>query len=180
MNTRTLGTLCIVGGIIAVLDALRLLVFGLPPFDTLSTIAHILWSIGSVCGLVGMIRLNVVGASAVVRALAFVPIIGFLLLILGGILELATPITPETDPLAGIAWLVQLAGMLLIGILTIAAKTWHGWRRFAPLLCIVLAPVALSLPRGLGTPFVFAAWVLLGYVVATATYAPGLRHAPAV
>ena len=67
----------------------------------------------------------------------------------------------------------MLAGMLIVGILTIAAKTWKGWRRFVPLLAIVILPIAFGLDAAMGSQrfasaLVAVPWVLLGYVIATA------------
>ncbi len=78
----------------------------------------------------------------------------------------------------------MLAGMLVVGILTIAAKSWRGARRFVPLLTVLMLPVgfgigALSGNETIGGVLFFASWVLLGFVVATAEPAPVLRQAPA-
>ena len=184
MNTRTLGTLCIVGSLIWGLDALRWMVIGLDEFDTLGMIANAIWGAGGACAIVGMIRLNAVGANAIVRALAFVPIIGFLLLIVGNIMQLAGLVTTDTNMAAGLAWLLQLVGTLLVAILAIAARNWQGWRRFVPLLCIVLVPVGFGLDaalgrNGVGTALLALTWMLLGYVVATAEPVADLRPAHA-
>lgn len=173
MSTRLLGTLCIIGSIIVLLDALRQSASGADPLDTIGLIASILWAVGGIAALVGMIQLNAVGPNMVVRALAFVPIIGFVLLILANIMQLAGMVTTDNNTLAGIVWLAQMGGMVLVGILTIAAKTWPGWRRFVPLLTVVLAPIGFGLGSAtgnlaLGTTIIYPVWMLLGYVVATA------------
>src|SRR5690348_5269383 len=94
MNTRFLGIICIVGSVIAVLDAFRLSAIG-KNYDTIGLITSSLWCIGGIAALVGMIQLNAVGSNTVVRALTFLPIIGFVLLILGSVLQLAGAITAE-------------------------------------------------------------------------------------
>jgi hypothetical protein len=176
MNTRLLGTICIIGSILAVLNAFRVSALG-QDFDTIDLIVGSFWAVGGIAALVGMIQLSAVGSNTVVRALAFVPIIGFVLLILANIIQAAGLVTTDTNTLAGIGWLAQLAGMVLVGILTIAAKSWQGWRRFVPLLTIVLVPVGFGLGSAidnlsLGAPIVYLAWILLGYVVVTAEPTP--------
>jgi len=65
----------------------------------------------------------------------------------------------------------------VVGILTIAAKTWRGWRRFVPLLASVMFPIGLTIGNAIGIGGVIsgAFWVLLGYVIATAEPAPTVQ-----
>ena len=82
-------------------------------------------------------------------------------------------------------WVVQMAGMLLVGILTIAARRWRGWRRFVPLLTIVLVPISFALGQAIddlswAAAIIYLAWILLGYAVATAAPAPSAERAAAV
>ncbi|HZG65118.1 MAG TPA: hypothetical protein VEZ12_00135 [Herpetosiphonaceae bacterium] len=183
MNTRTLGTLCIVGSLIAIVAGIRVSVSGAEPFDTVSIIAGILWAVGGISGLVGMIRLNAVGSGTVSRALAFVPIIGFVLLVVLSVLQLAGMITAENAGF-GVAWMVQMVGMVLVGILTISAKIWQGWRRFVPLFSIMLTPVSFGIGAAtdnlvLAATIIYLAWIVLGYAVATAEPVADLRPAHA-
>lgn len=182
MNHRSLGIICIIGSVIWVVDNIRWIVLGLTEFDMIATSVNMIWAIGGICALVGMIRLNVVGENPITRALACVPIIGFVALFLGGIMLLAGYDTVITNTLIGIGWLLQAAGMVIVGILTIAAKTWQGWRRFVPLLCIVIIPVGFALGAiagntALAVPLVAVTWVLLGYAVTTAEPAAVQRPA---
>ena len=179
MNTRWLGTIFIVGNIVLMLKGFR------PnnPGDTLDIIANLAWGIGGFCGIVGLIRLNALGSNTVARALGFLPMIGFAFFVLSAALQLGgfiTPGTPVYFALTGIAWLPVLAGMLLVGILTIAAKTWRGWRRFVPLLAIVMYPIGYGIGGAIGSDAIggvlaSAFWVLLGYVIATAEPAPAVQ-----
>lgn len=179
MSTRLLGTICIVGSVIALLDAFRQASQGTNSFDTINLIAGIIFGIGGIAGLVGMIRLNAVGSNTVVRALTFIPIIGIVLLILANILQLAGVFATANNTLAGIGWLALLAGMVVVGILTIAAKTWQGWQRFVPLSTIVAVPIGAGIGSAIGNlvlggAIVWVCWILLGYVVATAEPVPAL------
>ena len=143
MRTRILGIICIVASSIWTLDALRGVALGLDDVDSLGSLAGTIWAVGSVCAVVGMLRLHVVGANAAVRVLACVPIVGFVLLV-AGVRQLADVVTTDMNVTAAFGWLFQLAGTVLLGILTIAARIWRDWRRFVPLLCV--APVPAGLP----------------------------------
>ena len=177
MNSRMLGILCMVGGAVMIVASFIWGSFT----DTGGIIAGILWGVGSIAGLVGLIQLGALGESPITRALGFVPIIGFALLIVGSILQLAG-IADDQSWLFGVGWIVQMAGMVLVGILVIAAKRWRGWRRFAPLLAILIVPVAFGLyqvfDQAIG--IFYAAWILLGYAVATADPAPTVERSVAV
>ena len=173
MNTRLLGSILIVASLIAMLEALRQR--APETGDTLSRIVFILWCIGGIAGVVGLIRLNALGTNATMRAAAFLPIIGFVAGILGDGLNLIGGETaqPVTSAILGFAWITILGGMLVVGILTIAAKSWQGWRRFVPLLTVVSAPVSLAIGAAIGSveiggALAFSFWVLLGFVIATA------------
>ena len=183
MNNRLLGTVCMLGGAVAVMDSLRWGVLGLSDSDTLTGIVFIVWSIGSIAGLLGMIALNVVGASPVTRALAMLPVLGFALLAATAVLQLAGLIGAD-HPIFGVGWLLEVAGMVLVAILTLAAKTWRDWRRFTPLLAVVAVPIGYGLGAlvgnlGLGVGLIYVFWVLLGYAVRTAQPVPVLRQSPA-
>ncbi len=175
-NNRLLGTVCMLGGAVAVMDSLRWGVLGLSASDTLTGIAFIVWAIGSIAGLLGLIALNVVGASPMTRALAMLPVLGFALLAAMSLLQLAGLIGAD-NPIFGVGWLLIYGGMVLVAILTLAAKTWRDWRRFAPLLTVVAAPIAFGLGAlvgnlGLGVGLIYLFWVLLGHAVRTAQPVP--------
>jgi hypothetical protein len=97
-------------------------------------------------------------------------------------LDTPTPTDSLYVVLATIGWLAMLAGMVLVGIITIAAKTWRGWRRFVPLLTIIIALVSMGIGQiigtGLGAAISFSGFLLLGYVIATteptSTWQPGV------
>lgn len=183
MNTRLLGTLCMLGGAVAVMDSIRWGVLGLSGPDTLTGIGFIVWAIGSIAGLLGLIALNVVGASPVTRALALMPVLGFALLAATSLLQLAGFIGAD-HPIFGVVWLLIYGGMILVAILTLAAKTWRDWRRFTPLLTVVAMPIGYGLGAlvgnlGAGVGLIYLFWVLLGYAVRTAQAAPVLRQSAA-
>ena len=182
MNTRLLGILCIAGNLIAVVVAWVQLASGADSQPG-NDIFGLLWVIGVLAGLVGLIQGNAVGSNPVVRAVAFLPIIAVVIVIGIGIAVQFGAATATYESILGtFGYFGWLAGMVLVSILTIAAKTWLGWRRFAPLFVLVMAffvqtgintaggmtPISLALGYTVG----LASWALLGYVVATAEPAP--------
>jgi hypothetical protein len=189
MNTRLLGSLCILGSFAVLADGFRdtgLSSSGAQFGDSFTALAYAIWGIGGICGIVGLIRLDALGARATARAMGFLPMIGFAAFVLGDGLRAAGLLTTETlySTLAGIGWIMMLAGMLIVGILTIAAKSWHGWRRFVPLLTIVMMPIGFGIGALIGSAAIggtlfYASWILLGAVIATAEPRSTLHHAPA-
>jgi len=185
MKTRWLGTILAISSLIVMLNNFRTAAIGTEPYsDTLGNVVYLLWGIGGVCGVIGLIRQNALGTNAIARAVGLLPLLGFVAFILSSGLEVSGFLRLD-DPLimtlSGVAWAVMLAGMLVVGILTIAARTWNGWRRFIPLVAVVMFPVALGIAQTVGSLYVgaffgYAPWVLLGYVIATAETAPALRQ----
>lgn len=185
MNTRWLGTMLVISSLMVMLNNFRTTAIGIEPYtDTLGNVAYLLWGIGGVCGIIGLIRENALGTNAVARAVGLLPLLGFVAFILSSALEVVGFFRLD-DPiymaLSGVAWIAMLAGMLIVGILTIAARTWSGWRRFVPLVAVVMFPVALGIAQAIGNLYVgaiigYAPWMLLGYVIATAETVPALRQ----
>lgn len=180
MNNRLLGILCMIGGFVVTIAAFTVGEWANPA----GIIAGIMWAIGGIAGLVGLIQLGALGESAVTRALGFVPIIGFLSLAIGSVMQLAGMVGDDSG-LFGIGWGLQLVGMVLVAVLVIAAKRWRGWRRFVPLLTIVLVPISFALGQAIddlswAAAIIYLAWILLGYAVATAAPAPSAERAAAV
>ena len=188
MHTRVLGTVCIVGTLAILVDGFRTTGASAGQYgDSFTSLAYALWGIGGICGLAGLIKLNALGTKAMARALGFIPMIGFAAFVLGDGLRTAGLLTADAPVYLGITaigWLTMLTGMLVVGILTIAAKSWRGWRRFVPLLTMVMLPIALGIGALSGNQALVVAcfsvgWVLLGIIVATAEAPSPLRQAPA-
>lgn len=177
MTTRLLGILCIAGSLIAVIGAL---LFHLR-YDSAATemgvVVGSLMSLGIIAGLIGLIQLNAVGSNPVVRAVAFLPIIGLVLTTVGAVAKASG--VSRSDSILSILGFVGffgfLAGLVLVSILTIGAKTWPGWRRFVPLFITVMFFIGLGFRVDniyLSHAVSVAPMALLGYVVATAERAP--------
>jgi hypothetical protein len=178
MNTRVLGTLCLIANAIWVLDSVRWLFRGFG-FDRLDTAVGIIAAIGGICGILGLIALKATGALPLIRLLSYLPILGFLFFI-------AAMLGNSQDGSSQlIAFMIQAGGMLLVGILALASRTWTGWRKFTPLLTVLAWPLGwtvqplLGNPAGLANLIMGAAWVLLGYAVLSSPPAAPARTAVA-
>jgi len=163
--------LCIIGSAIWVLDGVRRAILGGAEPDWIGSLVSVLWAVGGLCGMLGLIALKATGTNTIVKTLSFLPVVGFGLLIVGSVLGLAAVVSSDDNWLIGLGWLLQMVGVLMVGIFTIAAKTWSGWHKVVPLLCILVVPVGLVVWQVTGVPSLVnvvagIAWMLLGYVVA--------------
>lgn len=174
MNTRLLGILCIAGTVIALVAALGQVALD-DSAGTLGDLVLLVWGLGAIAGLVGLIQGNAVGSNPMVRAVAFLPIIALVLNILALIAKIAGTGTSD-NILFIVGYFGTLAGLVLVSILTIAAKTWQGWRRFVPLLVLVMFIAGIGVgsagSSALGNAVLFAPWALLGQAVATGEPVP--------
>jgi hypothetical protein len=179
MNTRFLGIMFALGALVVGINGLRN-----NDLDILTSVCYVIWGLGGICGMIAMNRLNALGSNAIARAVGFLPVIGFLAFVLGDglrVLGLINIGQPLYNLLGSIGWIGMLSGMLIVSILTIAAKTWRGWRRFAPLLTIVMIPVAFGIGAAVGAlqiaqVIAFVPWLVLGYVIATTEPAPAVQQ----
>ena len=173
MNPRLLGLVCLVSSALAAISILFFQVrFGTPPTNAISYVIVLLWPLGAMAGLTGLIQSNGVGSNPVVRAVAFLPVIGFGFTLVA-VLADASGIGPPFNVLTPIGFIVFIIGMVLVGILTIAAKTWPGWRRYLPLIIIIVTVVGratrfVEVDNIAGQLLIMGLWMLMGYVVATA------------
>jgi hypothetical protein len=164
MNIRVLGTLCLIGNGIWVLDSIRWFFRGFG-WDTIDVVVSIICAIGSICGILGLIALKATGPHPILRPLSYLPILGFLFTI-------AITFGNNQDVVSQlIAFFIQAGGMALVTILTLITKSWAGWRKLTPLLTVLAWPIGwaaqslLGNPAGLGNLIMGAAWVLLGYAI---------------
>jgi hypothetical protein len=169
MKIRILGTLCVIGSVLQVMDGIRWATFHITSGDSLSLIIDILFSIGALCALWGLLILEVTGTKRIFQVLTVIPMIGFLANMVNDFQQLAKVALPD-DPLSIVGGLLSLLGLLVVGILTIAAKRWMGWRRFTPLIVSLAFPLAIlvrSMIHTTGTISIFmgSAMVLFGYAV---------------
>ncbi len=173
MTPRLLGIVCMAASALAAAGVLFFQVrFGAPHTNAFGYVLVFLWPLGAMAGLTGLIQSNGVGSNPVVRAAAFLPIIGFGLTLVA-VLADVTGIGSPFNILMPIGFLVFIIGMVLVGIFTIAAKTWPGWRRYLPLMIIIVTVVGratrlVDTGNVIGQVLIMGLWLLLGYAVATA------------
>jgi hypothetical protein len=187
MKNRFLGIALIISAVIVILNGFRTPNRTGQEIDSLTHAVYFLWGIGGICGVLGLIRTNALGSNAVARTLGFLPLLGFASFVLADglyLLGLFDGTEPLFNTLVGIGWVGMMVGMLVVGILTIAARAWTGWRRFVPLSTVIMIPLAAAITilgiAPLGDLLVFGAWILLGAVIATServTYlSPGITY----
>ncbi|MEJ2263458.1 MAG: hypothetical protein P8X95_08430 [Anaerolineales bacterium] len=191
MNTRLFGILCMIGSLLAILgfivEAPKAL-DGVTASDYLGLVGVMMmaWMIGCAVAVIAMISLNVVGKGTVSRFLAFLPVIAVALLFIGNTYHYLSGVDPNTNesPLIAMGWMLYMVGTLLLSIVTIAAKTWTGWRRFAPLACFLLILITPMLGDLVGSIWYVAwlphlPWITVGYAVMTTENNPSMQPVPA-
>jgi hypothetical protein len=172
MNLRILGTLGMLGGAGLLGVELRHLISGVElkgaTIDALDEGGYLLWGIGGACAFWAAYRLGVTGTGKWTRLVPFVTMLGFAAMAVGSAMDILRLASPMSNPLVGPAWLLILIGTLLAGIFALIARTWVGWRKFAPILCILVVPAFIllgALTGGVANLLFGAAWVVLGYAV---------------
>jgi len=189
MDTRLLGRLCIIASLIAAIDGVRLVLTGhrdIPGFrdlDTIQFLTQIIWAAGVLCALIALIRLRVTGGNPIFRFLSYLPVVGYVALIIGLILGLAG-LPMANNPIGIVRQLLAMGGMLVVAILILAVRTWKGWRKFTPLLTILTIPLGAMIVgvTGLDGWFIVinaVATALLGYAVASTEPVATLRQSMA-
>ena len=189
MNTRLLGRLSIIASTVMLANGVRLVVTGhqdIPGFldlDTISIVVQLVSAIGGLCSMIALIALKATGKNPIFRLLSYLPAVGYAALIVGFLIGLAgVPITE--NPIGIFGQLLTQSGRLVLAILVIAAKSWTGWRRFAPLVTVLTIPLGAALTglTGLDGMFIIInamAMILLGYVVQSSEPVTQLRAAVA-
>jgi hypothetical protein len=169
MNTRSLGLICMITSAIQLLDGVRWAVLKPTTNDTVSLIVAILMDVGCIGVLMALLALKATGSNRIFQILTFLPVSGLLADIISNFAQLVQLAGPD-NTISIVGGLLTLAGMIVVGILTIASKRWSNWRKFSPLMAGLIFPIALivkaitQLP-GMITIFMGAAWMLLGYTV---------------
>ena len=178
MNTRMLGSAGIAGGLCLFIVELRHIVTGVPvgaeTIDRFDALLYALWSIGMICTLWAIYKLDVMGNHAVLRLAPIIPMLGFAVGVLFSLLQ-AVGVVAGTNPAFGLFWILVMVGLLLTGIVVLVARRWTGWRKFAPLACILVIPVMIGLSSVVGTisNLMFSlAQMVLGVAVFTSTDVP--------
>ena len=170
MNQRLLGGLCIVGGVAYLINGLRFFVAGEPVQDLLVAILSSIWALGGICGIVGMQAARVTGTHRVVQLLSYLPVAAFLATLAGTVQSAVNPLI-QFSPLIVFGLLGLVVGMLLVGVFTIRANVWTGWKKVVPFLPAVMPFIgmaigaAIGISGGVNVSLVALSWILLGYCV---------------
>jgi len=127
------------------------------------------WALGCLCGLVGIGLLGAAGRGIVGRLALAVAALAYAVAALDALLIAVGVFGVEDSPLFAVSRLGTLAGMVLVGIATVAARRWPGWRRFSPFALPLALPVAIAFSAATGVaaivPFIGLAWALIGYAI---------------
>ena len=177
VTNRVLGTLGMLAGPMMLAE---MLIFGFTQHGSNRVIGvlGVFYIAGWICTAVGMRRSRVTGDGALGKGAFVVQLVGLLLAFLWSLHEILYSGDDRSGVFYGVtdaAWPLSHLFMLVIGVLTLRAGVWRGWRRFAPLLVGLALPVAIaaSLVAGrawMGIAFgimTTAGFFALGYAVRT-------------
>jgi hypothetical protein len=172
MNKKLLGVICMAGGAAYLALGFKFLVSGAATNDFVDLVLSTIWSLGGICGILGMIAGGVTGKKAVFRVLSYLPILAFGLNIAGNIVQ-ALNKGLDFNPLTIISLLLLVVSMILLGIFTVIAKVWTGGKQVAPFLPAVMPFIGMAIGGllhivgAVNVSLVALSWVLLGYLVLT-------------
>lgn len=141
--------------------------FEYPPIVELLTV---LWALGCICGLLGMAALGATGNNFLGRIALGIAILFYAIAAVDALL-IALNVYPGIEsPFFAISRLGTLVAMLLVGIATLLARRWTGWRKFAPFSVPLAMPIAVlgGVVTGIQLPipiFIALAWLIIGYAL---------------
>ena len=166
---RLMGGLAIAGAVCYIIGGFILLAAG----DNSNFLANTLalaWTLGSICGLLGIGMLGAIGRGLFGRIALAVAILAYALAALDALLILIGIYTGEGSPLFAISRLGTLVGMLLVGIAALVARRWPGWRKLSPFALLLALPLAIAVSATTGgvipiPVFICLAWLIIGYAV---------------
>jgi hypothetical protein len=172
MNQRLLGGLCIIGGVAYLINGLRFFLAGVPVQGVLVAILTCLWALGGISGILGMQAAQVTGTNRVVQLLSYLPAAAFLATLAGTVQSAVNPLI-QFSPLIVFGLLGLVVGMLLVGVFTLRANVWKGWKKVVPFLPAVMPFIGMAIGAAIGVvggvnvSLVALSWILLGYCVVT-------------
>lgn len=143
--------------------------------DPLGALLYGLFSLGWLCGVLGLRHLHATGRGKAGRGLLHLLAVTVTLAILQTVMDLfkvptANPLYMVTD----LAWPLSMLLTLIVGVAAVFARQLRGWTRFVPLFMGAFIPVmVLQGALGVEVPFLFEAhtilaWGLLGLTLITA------------
>jgi hypothetical protein len=177
VTNRSLGTL---GMLASPMMLAEMLIFGFRQHGSNRVIGvlGVIYIVGWICSAVGMRRSRVTGDNALSKGVFALQLLGLLLALLWSLQEIiysGSDTSGVFHRVTDAAWPLSHLLMLPVGILTLRAGVWEGWRRFAPLLVGLALPVAIAAAlvagqAGMGIAFAgmtTAGFLALGYAVRT-------------
>lgn len=187
MKVRLFALITIACTIIGLIDSVRLVLIGhldtpgFLTFDNTTAIFSIVTVSGVIFALLALIDLETTGTSLIFRMLTWVPVIGAVALIVGYILKLVGVPVEEIRFFGAFGQLTNMGGLVIVAILTLAAKRWPGWRKFTPLLTVLAIPLGAMVVGLTGLDGWFGivyrlSLLLLGYALYTTQSAIERTH----
>lgn len=143
--------------------------------DPLGALLYGLFSVGWLCGVLGLRSLHATGTGKVGRWLLNVLCVTVTLAILQTGMDLLK--VPTGNPLymiTDLAWPLSMLLTLVVGVAAVLARQLTGWTRFVPLFMGAFIPImVIQGALGLNVPYLFdahtiLAWGLLGVTLITA------------
>ena len=178
LNHKVLGALGMVGAPMMLVALLLNRTVGVPggQFGRFEGLLGIIYLAGFLSSALGMRILRTAGKGTVAAVFFGIQIAGLLLASCQNVLQLLfghSDLNSRLFRIADAAWPFSHIFMIVIFIATLYAKAWTGWRRFTPLWCGLVLPMAiLASPnrRFLAETFAIlstTAFMLLGLAVRT-------------
>jgi hypothetical protein len=103
------------------------------------------------------------GDSRAARTFPLLLAVAWLALIAGAVLQMVSTVSQDADPLNPVGGLAQAVGLIGLGVTTVHARRWTGWRRWLPLALAVYYIGVLMAPAFAGlapTALAEAIWAL--------------------
>jgi hypothetical protein len=177
LNHKVLGVLGMVAAPLMLVELLlsRAMGISIGQFGRFEGLLGIIYLAGFLSSVVGMRILRATGKGKVAAALFWIQIAGLLLASCQNVLQLFghPDLNSRFFRIADAAWPCSHIFMIVIFIAALYAKVWTGWRRFTPLWCGLVLPIAiLASPNRRYLAEIFAilsttAFMLLGFAVRT-------------
>jgi hypothetical protein len=152
------GVVCLVGGAVQVIYGMLAIPF--PYAESNYGWDEILWAaanIGMIGGVLGLLALHVARPPRVAQAAGALVILGNLIRIAVAALLIARPSGDYVGPIL-ISILLVIIGMGTVGLTTLLAHQWRGWRSWTPLLAAGFTLV----PASIYSINLYAHYILLG------------------
>jgi hypothetical protein len=167
---RLLGSLAMAGALCYVVVAFVLIMQEGSAYPPAVELLGMLWALGCICGLFGIVVLGAAGKNFLGRIAVGLAMLFYAIAAVDALL-IALEVYPGMEsPVFAISRLGTLVAMLLVGIATLLARRWAGWRKFAPFAIPLAMPMAMLVGTVTGAQlpiplFIALAWFLIGYAV---------------